>query len=136
MVFRGGAALAILLAVAPPALAQEKPLPVALVDQFYAIFGNHPGFRANHAKGIVLEGIFEPNPAGKTLTKAAHVQERVPITVRFSNGGGIPDAPDTHPAGLTRGMAIKFHLPGGADTDIVSISTNGFPVSNGEDFLA
>ena len=140
MLVRGGLALGILLAVAQPALAQDKPLPVALVDQFYAIFGDHPGFRANHAKGIVVEGIFEPNPAGKTLTKAAHVQERVPITVRFSNGGGIPDAPDTHPSGLTRGMAIKFHLPngtpGGTDTDIVSISTNGFPVSNGEDFLA
>jgi catalase len=36
----------------------------------------------------------------------------------------------------TRGMAIKFALPGGAITDIVSLSTNGFPVSNGEDFLA
>ena len=33
-------------------------------------------------------------------------------------------------------MAVKFQLPDGKFTDIVCISTNGFPVSNGEDFLA
>jgi len=115
----------------------QAPLPVRLVDQFYAMFGSHPGFRANHAKGVVLEGTFTPTLAAKTLSKAAHLQgPPVPVTVRFSNGGGLPEAPDTHPSGLTRGMAIKFQLPGGGATDIVSISTNGFPVSNGEDFLS
>jgi catalase len=118
------------------ALADDKPLPLQIVDEFNAIYGVHPGFRANHAKGVVLEGTFTPSPGAKALTKAAHVQgPKIPITVRFSNAGGLPEAPDTHPSMLTRGMAIKFHLPSGADTDIVSISTNGFPVSNGQDFL-
>lgn len=127
----------LLLAAAPAACAEEAPLAVRLVDQFNAMFGAHPGFRANHAKGAVFEGTFTPAPTAKALSSAAHLQSTpVPVIVRFSNGGGLPDMPDTHPSYRTRGMAIKFHLPSGSDTDIVAISTNGFPVSNGEDFLA
>jgi catalase len=33
-------------------------------------------------------------------------------------------------------MAIRFSVPGGGETDIVSLSHNGFIVGNGEDFLA
>lgn len=124
------------LATAPGSYAADAPLPVQLVDQFNTMFGVHPGFRANHAKGAVFEGTFTPAPTAAALSKAAHLQgTAVPIVVRFSNGGGLPDMSDDHPSYRTRGMAIKFHLPGGADTDIVAISTNGFPVSNGEDFL-
>jgi catalase len=123
---------------APPAAspAPQLPLPFRVVDQFNAMFGVHPGFRANHAKGSVFEGTFTPAPAAKSLSKAAHLQgTSVPIIVRFSNGGGLPDMPDTNPSYRTRGMAVKFQLPDGKFTDIVCISTNGFPVSNGEDFL-
>jgi catalase len=124
-------------AVAPVSRADEAPLPVRLVDQFNTMFGVHPGFRANHAKGAVFEGTFTPAPTASALSKAAHLQSTpVPIVVRFSNGGGLPDMGDDHPSYRTRGMAIKFHLPGGSDTDIVAISTDGFPVSNGDDFLA
>jgi catalase len=140
--FGKGLALSLLLAApavwadpAPPA--PQAPLPVRIVDQFNAMFGVHPGFRANHAKGSVFEGTFSPAPTAKSLSKAAHLQSTpVPITVRFSNGGGLPDMPDTHPSYRTRGMAVKFQLPSGKFTDIVCISTNGFPVSNGEDFLS
>ncbi len=124
-------------APAPAAPAPKLPLPFRLVDQFNAMFGVHPGFRANHAKGSVFEGSFTPTAAAKGLSKAAHLQgPTVPIIVRFSNGGGLPDMPDTHPSYRTRGMAVKFQLPDGKVTDIVCISTNGFPVSNGEDFLS
>ena len=132
-----GLGLVMLVSVAPATRADDPALPFKIVDQFNANFGVHPGFRANHAKGAVFEGTFTPAPGAKDFSKAAHLQGgSVPITVRFSNAGGLPDAPDTHPSMRTRGMAIKFHLPGGAITDIVSISTNGFPVSNGADFLA
>jgi catalase len=124
----------------PTARAEDAPkpsLPVATVNQFNTMFGVHPGFRANHAKGFVFEGTFTPAPTASALSSAAHLQgTAVPITVRFSNGGGLPDMPDDHPSYRTRGMAIKFQLPAGGNTDIVAISTNGFPVSNGEDFLA
>ena len=131
------AILGVSLAAAFSAQAADAPLAVRLVDQFNAMFGAHPGFRANHAKGSVFEGTFTPAPTAKSLSSAAHLQDtQVPVIIRFSNGGGLPDMPDIHASYRTRGMAIKFHLPDGKDTDIVSISTNGFPVSNGEDFLA
>jgi len=145
--FGKGLGLGLLLLAAPAAWADpapapasatapQLPLPFRLVDQFNTMFGVHPGFRANHAKGSVFEGTFTPTAAAKGLSKAAHLQgPTVPIIVRFSNGGGLPDMPDTHPSYRTRGMAVKFQLPDGKITDIVCISTNGFPVSNGEDFL-
>jgi catalase len=146
--FSKGLGLSLLLLAAPAAFADPAPAPAAatapklplpfrVVDQFNTMFGVHPGFRANHAKGSVFEGTFTPAATASALSSAAHLQTTaVPITVRFSNGGGLPDMGDDHPSYRTRGMAIKFHLAGGKDTDIVAISTNGFPVSNGEDFLS
>ncbi len=125
------------LAAASGTRAADPPLPFQIVDQFNADYGQHSGFRANHAKGLVAYGTFTPAPEAKSLSKAVHLQSGdVPITVRFSNAGGLPDAPDIHPSMRTRGMAIKFQLPGGGITDVLGISANGFPVSNGEDFLA
>jgi catalase len=143
--FGKGLGLGLLLLAAPAladpapqaiAPAPAQPLPFQIVNQFRTMFGVHPGFRANHAKGFVFEGTFTPAAAAKGLSKAEHLQgPTVPIIVRFSNGGGLPDMPDTHPSYRTRGMAVKFKLPDGKVTDIVCISTNGFPVSNGADFL-
>jgi catalase len=146
--FGKGLGLGLLLLAAPAVLADSAPsatapaaapqpsLPFQIVNQFRTMFGVHPGFRANHAKGSVFEGTFTPTAAAKGLSKAEHLQgPTVPIIVRFSNAGGLPDMPDTHPSYRTRGMAVKFQLPDGKVTDIVCISTNGFPVSNGADFL-
>src|SRR5215467_12228353 len=55
---------------------------------------------------------------------------------RTSDSTGIPDIPDGVPEAGPRGMAVRFHLPGGRSTDIVSNAFNGFAVGNGEDFLA
>lgn len=119
------------------AIADEAPIEVKLVDTFNQLFGKHPGYRANHAKGAVFEGSFAPSPSAASLTTAPHLQSTpVPVTLRFSNGGGLPDAPDTHPAGLTRGLAVRFHLPDGSETDIVAISVPAFPVATAEEFLA
>ena len=38
------------------AMADDQPLEVQIVDALNKAFGVHPGFRANHAKGIVTEG--------------------------------------------------------------------------------
>jgi catalase len=133
------AVLAGLIAGAParPARADDAPIEVRLVDVMNQIFGRHPGFRANHAKGAVFEGTFTPAPTAAALTTAVHLQSTpVPVTVRFSNAGGLPDAPDTHPSARVRGLAVKFHLPDGSETDMVMISLPAFPVANAEDFLA
>jgi catalase len=101
------------------------------------IGGVHTGFRFMHAKGIVTSGTFTPTGEAKALSRAAHFQgPSVPVTVRFSNAPGVPTNADNDPGSGPRGFAIRLALPGGAFTDIVSISHNGFVVGTGEDFLA
>jgi catalase len=57
----------------------------------------------------------------------------VPVTARFSNGGGDPAIPDYAKEG--RGLAVKFYLPDGSRTDIVALSLPCFFVRTPEDFL-
>ena len=118
--------------------AEERALGARLVDQMNALYGAHPGTRANHAAGAVFEGTFMPAPGTDGLSSAFFLKgPPTPLTIRFSNAGGVPDAPDTHPSvGGIRGMAIKFRLADGGENDIVCISANGFPAATGEDFLA
>jgi catalase len=106
------------------------------VDALNAIFGIHPGYRAVHAKGIVCEGTFTPDAAAASLSRAPLFQrDSVPVTVRFSDFAGVPTIPDGDPNASPRGLGIKFHLPGGVDSDIVAHSYNGFPVGTAEEFL-
>jgi catalase len=112
------------------------PLPVALVHALNALSGGpHPGFRANHAKGIMVSGRFEPTPAARGFSKAQHFARGVPVVVRFSDTTGVPTLPDADPNASPHGIAIRFLLPKDRSTDIVSISANGFPVATPEDFL-
>ncbi|HEY6085343.1 MAG TPA: catalase family peroxidase [Nitrospira sp.] len=135
------AALALALVMPIAALAQDasvsqKSVPEQVVDALNAVFGVHPGARAAHAKGIVLEGTFMPSASAASLSKAAHLQKKkkgIPVTVRFSDSTGLPNIPDTDPGASPRGMAVKFHLPDGSNTDIVAHSFNGFPVATAAD---
>jgi len=107
-----------------------------LLQQFDTIFGLHPGFRPAHAKGAMLTGTFTPSPDALSLTRAPHInRESTPVTVRFSNSTGIPLVPDNDPNANPRGLAIRFHLAEHVHTDIVSHSTDGFPVRTGQEFL-
>ena len=120
------------------ASAEDELLGVRLVNQMNALYGAHPGVRANHATGAVFEGLFTPAQGADALSAAVFLKGApTPLTIRFSNAGGVPDAPDTHPStDGVRGMAIKFRLADGGEADMIAISTNGFPVATGEDFLA
>jgi catalase len=111
-------------------------LATELLKMFDTIFGLHPGYRPAHAKGILLEGSFLPSAEASSLTRAPHaVRESTPVTLRFSNGTGFPMIPDNDPAANPRGLAVRFHLADRVHTDIVSHSTDGFPVKNGQEFL-
>src|SRR4029077_13629324 len=129
---------ALMAARATGARAEDEPLGVRLVNQRNALYGAHPGVRANHAKGAVFEGTFTPAQGADALSSAVFLKGApTPLVIRFSNAGGVPDAPDTDPStDRIRGMAIKFHLPDGSEQDMICISANGFPVATGEDFLA
>jgi len=121
-----------------PLPTDEKLLALSneLIQQFNAIFGEHPGFRPAHAKGAVFAGTFTPASAAQSLTKAAHItRETTPVTVRFSNSTGLPLIPDNDPNANPRGLAIRFDLAEHVHTDIVSHSTDGFPTRTGQEFL-
>src|SRR4051812_21147083 len=99
----------------PPA--NQKSVPEQIVDAFNGVFGIHPGARATHAKGVVLEGTFTPSATARAVSKAVHLQKHttpIPVTVRFSASTGLPAIPDTEPGASPRGMAVKFHLPDGS----------------------
>jgi len=115
-------------------LADNASLPTQIVDLANKVDGVHPGFRAFHAKGLVVEGTFKASPDAARLSRAALFNgSSIPVTARFSDGAGVPNVPDGTPA-MPRGIAIKYHLPGGADTDMVTNSFKFFPVGSGEDF--
>ena len=127
--------LALTLAATAPAFSQDaadqKSLPTELIDALNAVFGKQTDNRAVHAKGIVLEGKFTPSAEASSLSKAPHLKAgaTVPVTVRFSDFAGVPAIPDTDPNASPRGIAVKFHLPDGSNSDLVMHSYNGFPTS-------
>jgi catalase len=107
-----------------------------LLQMFDQLFGLHPGFRAAHAKGLMLTGTFTPDAGAQALTNAPHVlRESTPVTARFSNSTGIPQLPDNVADANPRGLAIRFNLAEHVHTDIVSHSTDGFPTRDGYQFL-
>ena len=116
----------------------EKLIQLAkdVMQQFDTIFGLHPGFRPAHAKGVLLTGTFSPSSEAASLTRAPHVaRESTPVTVRFSDGTGIPMIPDNDANANPRGIAIRFHLAEHVHTDIIGQSTDGFATRTGQEFL-
>ena len=107
-----------------------------VIQAFDDLSGVHPGYRPAHAKGILVTGEFIPSPDGAALTRAPHLHRpSTPVTVRFSDAGGIPAIPDNDPNASPRGMAIRFHLAEHVHTDIISHSVDGFPVRTAEELL-
>jgi catalase len=105
--------------------AQEPPRPDQLVDGLNAVFGKHTGMRAAHTKGICLGGSFTPAADAPSLSKAPQFAKKVPVTARFSLGGGDPNAKDNDQANV-RGFAIRFDNGNGAVSDLVMISAPVF----------
>ena len=104
-----------------------------LIDDFHAAFGKHHA-RANHAKGVILEGSFVPTNDATALSKAAvFAGPSVPVTIRFSDFGGIPDIPDNIGEANPRGLAIKFRSGSDGDLDVVNHSFDGFPTATADE---
>jgi catalase len=115
----------------------EKELVHEIFDTMLQVHGVKPGYRVVHAKGIVCQGTFTPSKDAATLSRAGHFQGvSVPVTIRLSDGNPDPIIPDNTPNAGPRGMAIRFKLTNGDETDIIALSVNGFAVSTGEEFLA
>jgi catalase len=104
--------------------------PERALERITEHFGEHPGYRAFHAKGVHCVGTWTPTPEASKLTRAAHMAAPVPVKVRFSNGRGDPTVPDYVPD--VRGLAVSFQLPDGSSTDILAQTTPRFPFRDQE----
>ena len=128
-----GAALALVTAL--PAAAQDGSTAEQIIDAMNVLFGKHPGKRANHAKGVVIEGSFTPSADAARLSKASLFGgTSVPVTIRFSDATGVPTIPDGAANANPHGMSLKFRLGDGSDMDVVTNSLAYFPVATGEEF--
>lgn len=112
----------------------DTSLVTEIVDTFFKIYGTHPGFRVNHAKGVVVKGSFVATPEASALSRPPLFDgSTIPVTVRFSNDGGIPTIPDGAPAN-PKGMGIKFHMPDESEAVMVILAGRFFPVATPESF--
>lgn len=105
----------------------------AFIDRFQTVFGVHPGFRRNHAKGVAVSGYFDSTGNGGELSKAAVLATgRSPVTGRFSLTGGNPvvvDAP-----GAARGLGLAIGFPGRQQWRTAMINLPVFPVNSPQGF--
>jgi catalase len=107
-----------------------------LLVAFAKIFGEHPGIRPAHGKGILLNGTFTPTAGAAELSIARHFQQAsTPVLVRFSDSTGLPTIPDTDPNSLPKGIAVRFVLAEHVHTDVIAHSADAFPARTGEEFL-
>ncbi len=114
-------------------LSPHRLTPGRFVDTFEHVFGLHPGFRRNHAKGVGVRGYFESSGKGALLSKALVFQPgRVPIVGRFSLAGGNPFQADAPRA--VRAMALQFLLRDGEEWRTAMIDTPVFAVNTPEAF--
>ena len=131
-------AAAVSLSLVATGARAEESSPEASVDALNGVFGIHKGARAVHAKGTVLTGTFTASPSAAGLSTAPHLQEgaTIPITVRFSNFAGVPTIADNDGLASPRGMAIKFKLADGSESDIVAHSSTVFPPQRRANFAS
>ncbi len=117
------AAVATILAVSPlHAEPFDQTSPVAVVEALQGVYGSHPGFRKNHAKGTCATGSFVSLPETASYSRSELFSgATVPVVARFSIGGGNPDAPDAGKG--PRGMALEFQFADGNKQHMTMINT-------------
>jgi catalase len=108
-------------------LSPSRLTPVRFTDKFEQVFGAHPGFRRNHAKGVCIAGYFDANGRAVRLSRAVvFAAGRVAVSGRFSLAGGEPYASDR--PGAVRGMALRFRLSDGEEWRMAMIDLPVFTV--------
>jgi catalase len=119
----------LLAPAATPAAAGNEVTAPQMIDAFEGTFGVHTGQRRNHIKGTCAAGEFVGTPEAAVLSRSALFSGKpVPVVARFSLGGGSPEVPDAAPA--PRGMALEYHIPGGALQHMTMINVPIFGASS------
>ncbi len=115
-----------------PAFAQVDP--GKMVDAFENAGGKFEGFRRSGAKGVCATAEFVGSAEGRALsTASAFSGKPVPVSARFSIGGGNPKAADN--AKSQRNMALQFELPGGESWQMGNISAPVFGAATPQQLL-
>lgn len=105
---------------------------IEIVEKIGRILGNFPGFRSLHADGRFYQGVFTATENAKDFSRAVFLNgDDIPVTIRFSKGGGDPYAHFSS----TVGMAVRFYLPTGGVSNIVMLSQKLFIANTVEQFL-
>jgi catalase len=103
------------------------------LNAFRSVFGPHPGFRKNHAKGVVVTGHFDSNGNGSELSRAVVFRPgRSSVTGRFSLNGGDPNVVDTPAA--ARGLGLAFAFPDGTQWRSAMLNLPVFPDNSAQGF--
>ncbi|WP_377190924.1 catalase [Ruegeria meonggei] len=90
--------------------------------------------RPVHSIGIGATGYFMPSPIARNFCVAEHFNtDKTDVSVRFSNGSGCAVVHDGWSD--VRGMAVRFHLPDGTDTDLIAMTLPEFFAPTPETFL-
>jgi catalase len=120
------AAAASLTAMTSPALAlEDQTTPQEVILALEGVFGQQPGFRKNHAKGMCAEGFFVGEPEASAYSRSGLFSgAEIPVVVRFSIGGGDPNASDTGKG--PRGIGIEFRLADGSKQHMTMINAPMF----------
>lgn len=107
-----------------------------MLDAFKADAPHHVGgTRWAHTHGVGVVGHFVGSDVAPRYCRAAHFRgHAVPVTVRLSDGSSDPERHDERPD--TRGLAVKFHDPGGTEHDLLSMTLPVFGARTREEFLA
>jgi catalase len=107
--------------------------PRTFIDGFRTVFGVHPGFRRNHAKGVAVTGRFDSSGNGSELSRAAVFRPgHTSVIGRFSLSGGDPFMADT-PAAV-RGLGLAFAFPDGTQWRTAMLSLPVFPDNSAQGF--
>lgn len=122
-----------------PAIREPASKQRSMSERLYAaLVADYPdhreGLRPVHAVGIGATGYFVASKVARKFSFAEQFQgEHIPVTVRYSNGSGSPTEHDS--ALDVRGMAVKFHLANGAESDLIGITLPIFFAQNPQEFL-
>jgi catalase len=107
--------------------------PRTFIDRFRTVFGVHPGFRRNHAKGVAVIGRFDSSGNGSELSRAAVFRPgHTPVIGRFSLSGGDPFMADT--AAAVRGLGLAFAFPDGTQWRTAMLNLPVFPDNSAQGF--
>ena len=127
---------AVLLVLNTPVWSQsDETSPVTVVDTQEKVAGKlTPGQRRTHAKGLCAEGTFIASPDAHQFSRSPlFAGSSIPVTARFSLGGGKLDMPET--TKNVRGMALRYTLPDGSHHMMAMLHTPVLGVSNPAAFL-